>query len=150
MKTKIFSTLAIVFSMACLSFTMNPGGEGFQIFINNKLVLQQFGKDMNEVKTISIDPAVKEASLSVKYYHCGKPGSKRSLTIKNSNNKILKQWSFSDESKTSTPMKCSMNEIFSLKNVTEDKLYLYYSAAQLSQERLLVTIDHGKNRTAKK
>jgi len=145
MKTKILSVLAIAFSVTFFSFTSKPGGEGFEIYLNNKLVLQQFGKDLNKVKTISIDPTLTHAQLSVKYYHCGQVGKNRVLAVKNATNKVLKEWSFDNSAKNSNAMYCGVKEILDLQKVNSSKLYLYYSSSQLPKERLLVTISKGDN-----
>lgn len=140
MKTKIFSALAIAFCAALFSFTTKPGGEGFEIYLNNKLVVQQFGKDMNQVKTIAIDPSLSNAKLAVKFYHCGQVGKNRTLVVKNSNNKVLKQWAFQNTSKNDWAMNCGVKEILDLQKLEDKKLYLYYSSSEISKERLLVTI----------
>jgi hypothetical protein len=143
MKTKIFSALAIAFCAALFSFTTKPGGEGFEIYLDNKLVLQQFGKDMSQVKAISIDPSHSKSQLSVKYYHCGQAGKNRTLVVKNGDNKVLKQWSFENTSKNDWAMKCGVKEILDLQKVSSNKLYLYYSSTDMSKERLLVTISRS-------
>jgi hypothetical protein len=143
MKTKIFSALAIAFCAALFSFSPKPGGEGFEIYLDNKLVLQQFGKDMNQVKAISIDPSHSKAQLSVKYYHCGQAGKNRTLVIKNADNKVLKQWSFENTAKNSGAMCCGVREILDLQKVNSNKLYLYYSSTEMAKERLLVTISRS-------
>lgn len=140
MKTKIFSALAIAFCAALFSFSPKPGGEGFEIYLNNKLVLQQFGNEMNKVKTISIDPAHSKARLAVKFYHCGQAGKNRTLVVKNSDNKVLKQWAFENTSKNDWAMNCGVKEILDLQKMADKKLYLYYSSSELSKERLLVAI----------
>ena len=143
MKTKILLTALVAVCASLFSFTGKWGGEGFEIYLNNKLVLQQFGKDMNQVKTISIDPSFASAQLSVKYYHCGQFGKKRVLAIKNDENKTLKQWTFGDSEKNSDAMRCGVKEILDLQKVSSNKLYLYYSSSELSKERLLATISKG-------
>jgi hypothetical protein len=60
MKKIISKTFALVaIAAAILSFTTNSpaGGEGFEIFVNGKVVLQQFGKNMDNVKTLQLNPA---------------------------------------------------------------------------------------------
>jgi hypothetical protein len=60
----------------------NFGGEGFEIYLNNKLVLQQFGKDINTVKSLQLDQSVSNGQLAIRYFHCGQPGKSRVVTIK--------------------------------------------------------------------
>jgi hypothetical protein len=78
------------------SFSTIHGGEGFEIYLNNKVVLQQFGSNMNNVKTLKLDQAVANDEISVRYHHCGRVGKNRTITIKDEQDKVLKQWKFSD------------------------------------------------------
>ena len=56
-KTKAFKRLAgVALSAILFSFSANnSGGEGFEIYLNNKLVLQQYGNNMNTVKTLNLE-----------------------------------------------------------------------------------------------
>ena len=70
------------------------GGEGFQIYVDNKLVLQQFNQEMKELKNIQLTAAHSKSELKVKYYHCGMAGNSRILELKNSDQKTVKRWQF--------------------------------------------------------
>ena len=66
MKTIISKTLAFVAFLATLfSFTPNFGGEGFEISLNGKVVLQQFGKEMEVLKTIQLNSASPDDKLTI-------------------------------------------------------------------------------------
>jgi len=57
-KTKALKNLAaLILCTALFSFSSGSGGEGFEIYLNNKVVLQQFGNNMNTVKTLKLDQA---------------------------------------------------------------------------------------------
>ena len=91
---------ATLFSFASTSH----GGEGFEIYLNNKLVLQQFGNNMKEVKTLKLDQTNENDQLSVRYHHCGRIGKNRVITIKDGKDNILKQWKFSDATNAAASM----------------------------------------------
>ena len=149
-KLKSVSLLIAALSMVLLSFTSPKGGEGFEIYVNNKLLLQQFGKEMNTVKTVSIDESLADVQLTVKYYHCGQAGKNRVLTITDAENKLLKEWKFADGQQNNTSMCCGVKEILSLKTKNTGKLNLYYSSSLLPYGRLLASIVINKEiRTAK-
>ena len=63
------------------------------------------------------------------------------LTIKDSDNKILKEWKFADVSEASASMKCGVKEIFSLQIKNNTKLNLYYTSSELPKGRMLATIN---------
>jgi hypothetical protein len=132
--------LLAIFSLSLFSFISPTGGEGFEIYLNNKLVLQKFGNEMDKVQSISLDENSLNGELSVKYHHCGKVGKNRVLTIKDSDNKILKEWKFADVSEASASMKCGVKEIFSLQIKNNTKLNLYYTSSELPKGRMLATI----------
>ncbi len=139
-KNLIILSLLAIFSTALLSFTSPAGGEGFEIYLNSKLVLQRFGNDMDKVQTISLDESSLNGELSVKYHHCGRVGKNRVLTIKDADNKILKEWKFTDVSQASASMKCGVKEIYSLNLKNNTKLNLYYTSSELPKGRMLATI----------
>jgi hypothetical protein len=143
-KTKAIKMLPVVGICAMLfSFSSPWGGEGFQIFLNNKVVLQQFGNDMNSVKTLNLHQASPNDEISVRYHHCGKIGKNRIITIKDEQDKVLKQWKFSNSSEVLDPMTCKVKDILGLKNGKSSTLKLYYSSSELVKERQLASISVG-------
>jgi hypothetical protein len=72
------------------SYKNNFGGEGFEVYLNDKLVLQQYGKEMDIVKNLQLDQSASNGQLAIRYYHCGKPGKSRTVTIKDEQNVVLK------------------------------------------------------------
>src|SRR5262245_62027010 len=97
---------------ALFSFSTNRGGgEGFEIYLNNKLVLQQFNHDMKAIKTLKLDQTNENDELSVRYYHCGHVGKNRVISIKGENDIVLKQWKFTDVTNSSASMSCKVKDI---------------------------------------
>ena len=119
----------------------NFGGEGFEVYLNDKLVLQQYGEKMNAVKTLELDQSASNGQLAIRYYHCGKPGKSRVVTIKDEQNVILKEWRFGDAKDASARVSCNVKDIFALpKFKAGRKVSLYYSATELPNGRLLATL----------
>ena len=121
------------------SFTPNKGGEGFEIYLNNKLVAQRFGNNMNVVTNIELSTVKGNDLLKVRYFHCGKAGKNRSILIK-SGQTILKEWKFEDASQPATFMSLKVKEIFPLQKKGNGILYLYYSSSELTDSRVLAKI----------
>ena len=145
MKT-IKSSVATVSSLLLLSFTLlafsgRKGGEGFEIYLNKKLVLQQYGSQLNNVKSIQLDQGSANDELTVKYHHCGQAGKNRSVTIKDDQNKILKEWHFADVSTGDAPMTCKVKDIIGLRKGNGTiTLNLYYSSSELPKGRQLASL----------
>lgn len=142
-KLKAMAVLALLTTF--FSFSANKGGEGFEIYLNSKLVLQQFGNQMNTVKNIQLDQRFSDDQLVIKYHHCGQVGKNRSIVIKDAGNNILKEWKFANTSAASLPssdvaMYCKVKDILSLQKSNPGKLGLYYSSSELPKGRLLANI----------
>lgn len=148
-KTKAIRVICLgaLFS-TILSFSSKKGGEGFEIYLNNKMVLQQFGSQLNSIKDIRLDQGLSGSSLIVKYYHCGRTGTNRRISVRDGQNKILKEWKFADLSTaavtvTDPLMTCKVSDILNLQKTNAGKLGLYYSSNELPKGRQLAFITSG-------
>lgn len=140
MKSMIIKSLVMaVASIAFFSFTNKPGGEGFEIYLNNKVVLQQFGSKMDDIKSLLVNQGSAD-QLSIKYHHCGRAGKNRTVTVKDSQNKILKEWKYADVKDAYAAMNCNVKDITVLKK-QNGALKLYYSSSELPNGRLLALIE---------
>lgn len=149
-RLKIIKRLAgVALCTILLSFSTGSGGEGFEIYLNSKLVLQQYGRDMNIVKTLNLDQAADDDQLSIRYHHCGRVGKSRTITIKDAEDKILKEWKFTDVSDAASRMTCKVKDILGLRNGKDNTLKLYYSSSELPKGRLLTSIVAGTKNVAK-
>ncbi len=135
-KKSLFAVTAIALSATLFSFTSPFGGEGFEVFLNNKVVLQQFGNSMNTVKTLSLEQASPNDELAIVYHHCGKYGKNRVITIKDGQNNTLKKWSFKDEG---AKMVCKVKDILGLRK-GNTALNLYYSSSELPKGRQIASL----------
>jgi hypothetical protein len=141
------SMMLVAMAATLLSFT-NFGGEGFEIFLNNKVVIQQFGKTLNTVQRLKLNQYSANDQLTVKYHHCGQVGKNRTITIKNGQNKTLKEWHFADATSPVTAMTCNVKDILDLTTGNETVLKLFYSSNELPNGRLLTNIVIENNSVA--
>lgn len=135
------SLLLAIASITFFSFCSNPGGEGFEISLNNKVVLQQFGSNMDDVKSLRVNGNAANGQLTIKYHHCGRVGKNRTVTIKDSQNKLVKEWKFADVKDAYAPMNCTIKDIIALKKQNGGALKLYYSSSELPNGRLLAFLE---------
>jgi hypothetical protein len=143
-KTKAVKAWASAALCATLfSFSVNKGGEGFEIYLNGKLVLQQYGNQMNDVKNLQLDQRSFNDQLTVKYYHCGRVGRNRVITLKDGQNKVLKEWRYADVTVPMSAMACNVKDILNLKKGNANTFKLYYSSNEIPGGRLLTTIVIG-------
>ena len=140
-KLTIIPTLAlIVFSALISSFTPKPGGEGFEIYLDNKLLLQRFGNELNSVQSLQLDSRA-TGQFTIKYHHCGKAGKNRQVTLKDAQNNVLKEWRFVDDKDPYSSMKCPVKDILGLqKGARSNTVNLYYTSSELPKGRMLANI----------
>jgi hypothetical protein len=77
-------------------------------------------------------------------------GKNRSLTIKDGQNKILKEWHFADGSAGKAAMSCKVKDIIGLKKGNGSvTLNLYYSSTELPKGRQLASLVVASQNMAK-
>ena len=131
-------------------FISRPGGEGFEVYINHKLVLQQFGKDINTTKSISLANAKPDEEVLVKYHRCGNGSNNRVFTIRDGQDKILKQWAYKNTTEKISLMTCKVKDITSLQQGSNNTFKLYYSSSEIPNGRLLASLVLASAETAHK
>lgn len=145
MKKIISKTFALIAIAAALfSFTIGFGGEGFEILVNGKVVVQKYGGDMDNVKFLELRRTQPTDKLSVRYYHCGRVGKNRTITIKDADEHTLKVFRFTDVSYPVGEMSCSIHDLLSLKKGNNPVLKMYYSSTELPKGRQLASVILGK------
>lgn len=126
-------------SVTLFSFSLKPGGDHFEVYLNKKLVFQQVVSQPGSLKSLALDQRNVNDQVDVFYSHCGKIGSKRTITVKDGK-EVLKQWRFPDAAGNKF-MSVGAKDIlaFQTKN-TDRKVNLYYSSEELPEGRLLASI----------
>jgi hypothetical protein len=136
MKTnlQLKAVLVVAFCAMLSSFTTMPGAHGFQVYLDDKLVADQYVRP-GLIPNITVE---NQSRIVVKYNECNRTVSGRVLTLKDEKGNTLKEWKF--EGATSgfkDPMSCSIKEIsaFRQKNVK-----LYYSSTDFPAGQLVPTL----------
>ena len=151
MKRNIRPLLAGLFFVASCtmlsSFSKKMGGDKFEIYVNGKLLLEQFVTSGRTVQSLELKRNSSNEKIEVYYSHCGKTGTGRTITVRNAQNQVLKQWTFADAS-TRSPMSLQAKDILALQKNKDAKLNLYYSSKELPEGRLLAVITSNGEKTA--
>jgi ferredoxin-like protein FixX len=130
---------ALSFFMALSSFALMPGGDYFEVYLNNKMVLQETLHNRKATPPLLLDETSTD-QLHVYYSHCGETGTSRKITLKDAQNKSLKEWKYPDVDKTvKDAMSCSVKEITAFKKGGHT-LTLFYSAKESANEVALAPI----------
>lgn len=129
--------------ISLFSFSLPKGGDSFEIYLNKKLVTQQYVAQMKGAQTISLPAASAGDQFTVYYRHCGRIGTARHIQVKDAQNRVVKEWRFTDAS--GAAMTFPAKDILALQKNSQGKLNLYYGAHELQKEKLLAVIAAGTN-----
>ena len=143
------SLLLFALFAALTSFSGKFGGDSYQVYVNGKLILEEYVHNQKGVKTIALQKANANDQVSIVYSHCGAPGKARTITVRDGKNNILKQWLF-DDAKTNgakpAKMTCKAKEILDVQMSSKlDRVNLYYSSKELPEGKLLAYIISAKD-----
>ncbi|MEO5684396.1 MAG: hypothetical protein ABIQ88_17275 [Chitinophagaceae bacterium] len=135
------SFMVLVFSCLLFSFSGKMGGDKFEIYLNKKLAIQQYVTMNDPVKSLQLDQNNLNDQVEVYYSHCGKTGTGRSISIRDAQHRILKEWHFQDTPDAKTSMACNVKDIIGLQKLRNTtNLSLYYTAHELPAGRLLAIL----------
>lgn len=132
--------MLLCLSTMVFSYTTKPGGEGFEIYLNNKVVIQQYGNEMNTVKSLPLNLQASNDELTIKYHHCGNIGKNRVITIKDQQNNVLKEFRYVDATSGVSAMLVRVKDLTVLKKGNSSLLKLYYSSSELPKGRMLASL----------
>lgn len=138
MKSIISKSLMLIsFCTVLFAFKSMPGGESFEILLNNELIVQKHGGEMNSVKNIRLNKGSQTDQLTIKYNHCGRNAKNRIITIRNDQNEILRLFRFDDAATAYSPMLINVKDLSSIKKTNSNSLKMYYSSTELTDGRQL-------------
>jgi len=142
MKKSIKRFALLLVTAALFSFKADPGGEGFEIYLGGKLLTQQFGSHVNDVRSLQLQPASGE-ELVIKYFHCGKVGTQRVITIKDNRDNLLKEYHYADGSASKNGMSLKVKELMKFSDAKKgiSKVKMYYSSSELPNGRWLASFE---------
>ena len=123
------------------------GVDSYRIYLNSKLILQQYVGQPLKLESLELGAANANDRLVVYYNHCGATGRSRSISVKDGNGNVLKEWKFRDaavKNSENVPaeddaMVIPVKEILELK-AKHPGLTLSYFAQQLPAGRMLTRI----------
>ncbi|WP_295129355.1 hypothetical protein [uncultured Chitinophaga sp.] len=143
---KMNAIAVLLISLFSLSAKAGAGGEYYRIFLNNKLILERNVLEPLSMKDLPLDNVTATDHLVVYYSHCGSVGKGRSITIRDENGKVLKEWNFADTDDKKAGMTIPVKELLAVKKANNGVLNLHYAAKELPKGRMLAGIS-SKSRT---
>ncbi|MEP6612953.1 MAG: hypothetical protein ABJA76_13735 [Mucilaginibacter sp.] len=135
---KVFTLITL--SLTAFGFTSKFGLDGYEIYLNNKLILKQYVNQPLSLRVLQLDKANEGDELHIKYTHCANkgPGTGRSLVLEDEQGNTLKKWAFADATGSDFNMTIAVKELLQLKKKNSShELSLHYSARELPKGEML-------------
>ena len=138
-------SLMLLVAIASFSFVTPRGGDVFKIYINNKMIVEQFVHGNPKMKVITLDQRNYNDEVSVYYSHCGQIGKSRQLSIRDASNRIIKTWKFADAGKEHTPMTFRAKEILDMQKADASHQFtIIYTSKELPKGYTLASVVASK------
>jgi len=135
---KVFTLITL--SLTAFSFTTKFGLDGYEIYLNNKLILKQYVNQPISLRVLQLDKAKEGDELRIKYTHCSNkgPGTGRNIVLKDEQGNTLKKWTFADATGSDFNMTIAVKELLQVeKKNARHELTLYYTARELPKDEML-------------
>jgi hypothetical protein len=136
MKTiRLITSLAVVATL--FSFTAPPGGEHFEISVNNTQVIQHLVYQKKPIEWLTLDKTT-TGNVGVLYNNCGQVSKGRKLAVVDASNAVLKEWKFENAASLAQgTMNVDVRDITALLAKATTQLSLFYSSEDLPKGRFL-------------
>ncbi|MDR6942504.1 hypothetical protein [Mucilaginibacter pocheonensis] len=135
---KLFTLITLSFT--AFGFTTKFGLDGYEIYLNSKLILKQYVNQPLSLRVLRLDNANDKDQLRIVYKHCKVPGAgtDRSIALKDEKGNTLKKWTFANASNSDLSMVIPVKELLQLErtNVSHE-LSLHYAARELPKGETL-------------
>jgi hypothetical protein len=143
---------AIALCLTAFTVTAKAGIDSYEIYLNNKLLLRQVVGQSFNLQNLQLNQSNSNDQLVIHYTQChaaGGIGKERSITLKDGNGKIIKEWKFADATGSNTGMVIPVKELLQLsKDHGNEPLSFYYNAQGHSEGRALASFQVGGKTTA--
>jgi hypothetical protein len=139
--SRVHALVGVALCSILFSFALPMGSHSVQVYLDSKLVIDQYIHSKANVPKLTLDPAEKYSQLIVKYNECGRTVTGRAIILKDDNNKVLKKWTFEGESTGyEESMSCSVKDIIALKPREINTMKLYYSSHEFPESQQIAHI----------
>jgi hypothetical protein len=124
--------LIVALVMATGTLAARDGGESFEIYLNNKLLVRQHVTQSFNLQDLNLKEVNANDKLVVYYNHCGMPGKSRTIAITDAAGNVLKKWTFGDAATAKEGMSIPVKELLALQEKHKNsKLAIHYTAKEL-------------------
>jgi hypothetical protein len=128
------------------SYAGPSGGDYYKVFLNNRLITEQYLAKPVAMKTLSLAASNNNDHLTVYYSHCGAIGKERIVSVRSYSGTVLKEWKFADSKsfELQLPVKDVLNT-----SAKRGSVFLYYASKEIPSGKQLLAIDLSNKTIAK-
>ena len=141
MKNRMYRGLAA--AACCLSLALSAwapaGGDVYEIYLNEKLLIRQPVHQPVAVKSLSLAGAAHKDRVRILYSHCGIMGKDRQIMARDGSERVIKTWAFRDASSSRDLMAISVKELVTLEKQS-GTVRLHYVSRELPAGKLLAQV----------
>lgn len=141
------SLLLVAFYFAAFAGTAKAGLDYYSIYIGKKLVFTRAVNKTLSLENLPISETDMNEQLVIEYYQCNIPdktGKNRSISLRDDNGNVIKQWKFADARDGNTKMTIPVKELMQVAKSSKAKsLSLYYAANGKTKDEQLAFISGG-------
>jgi len=134
----------MVFFISFAAMNAKAGGDGYEIYLNNKLILKQYQGQSLSLTSLVLSQSNLNDKLVICYTRCNVPdnsGKSRSITLKDNNGTVLKVWTFNNLPGDKGSMSIPVREILDLqKKIGEKPITIYYAAQDHASTQILPSL----------
>lgn len=120
------------------AFALYPGGYSYTLHLNNRLVSEQYITPTFETPTLTLSDQDKKGTLTVYFNECGQIGRQRKLSVRVSDQKVLKEWSFANSSSQHDPLQLTLKDLSAYAH--SGTMAIYYSSERVSKPQVLAYV----------
>ncbi len=130
-----------------LAVSAMAGGDGYEVYLNKKLLIRQSLAEPLDLKTLVLNESNRSDKLVIKFIQCNAPnktGKNRAISVKNAEGKVVKEWKFKDATADFILMEIPVSEVLALQQSAAGTLSLCYSAEGMQKSQNLASIGSMK------
>lgn len=140
------SMLTLLFT-AIFAVSAKAGLDSYEIYLNNKLLIRQTVQGPIDLKNIPLGDAKATDNIVIRYSQCNAPnkiGKNRSISIRDAEGNIVKEWKFKDSEGSNTDMTIPVKDLLEIQNQSKGSLSFHYTADGMQKTQKLASLQPGK------
>ncbi|HTF28464.1 MAG TPA: hypothetical protein VK625_06435 [Flavitalea sp.] len=140
------SLITLLFT-GIFAVSAKAGLDSYEISLNNKVLIRQTVAGPIDLKNLPLGDAKATDNLVIRYSQCNAPnkiGKNRSISVRDADGRIVKEWKFKDSDGSNTAMTIPVKELLEIQNKSNGALSFHYSADGMQKTQKLAALQPGK------